>query len=270
MGPATADGAGTILAVWGSKGGVGTTTLAVNLAAEIAPTQRTVVVDLDFSAGDVAAMLDVEPRQTMSDVLRNEARLDERLLAGMVGVHPPSRLHVLAQPTDLAQRVEPAGEAVARVLGVVADAYQFAFVDCGSRLDEATLTAAAVAHRMLLVTGPDVPGVRNAWRRLQLLRSMGLGTEHVQVVVNGYDPRAGGLTPNDIARNLGRPVEVVIPHDRTVVRAVNEGRLLRALDPRTPAAVAIAGAIGAATGASPPMDAPARTRGLGWIFGRSG
>lgn len=267
--PEPAEDAGTILACWGAKGGVGTTTLTLNLAAEIAPVQRTCVVDLDFSAGDVAAMLDVEPRATMTDVLRNLDRLDERLLAGMVTVHA-SRLHVLAQPSDLSRREEPTGEGIARVLGIVAHAYHYVFVDCGSRLDEATLTTAAVADRILLVTGQDVPSVRNTSRRLQLLRTMGLGTDHVQVLLNGYDPRNGGVSPEVIAENLGRAVEVVVGYDRTVTRAVNEGQLLRSVDAKSPAALAIAGAIGVATGVPAPPPERESRRSLGWIFGRSG
>jgi pilus assembly protein CpaE len=151
---------------------------------------------------------------------------------------------------------------------VTAAAYQFVFVDCGSRLDEATLTTADLADRVMLVTTADVPGVRNAWRRLQLLRALGLGTDHVVVVVNGYDPRAGGVSPEEVARHLGRPVDVVIPADRTVARAVDAGKLVRDLDARAPAALAIAGAIGVATGAGPAPAAPERKNPLGWIFGR--
>jgi Flp pilus assembly CpaE family ATPase len=87
-------------------------------------------------------------------------------------------------------------------------------------------------------------------------------------VVNGYDPRAGGIAPDEVSRHLGRPVEVVVPADRAVARAVDAGKLLRDLDPRSPAATAIAGAIAVATGAGPATPTPERRSPLGWIFGR--
>ena len=237
---------GEVVALWGSKGGVGATFLAVNLAAELSPVHRVCVVDLDFSMGDVAAFLDLSPAQTFSDLLRNLGRLDERMLAGSVAVHP-SKVHVLAQPNDLEQREEVKGDAVMRVLTAVARSYQYCLVDCGSRMDESALTAGTVADRILLVTTPDVPGIKNTWRRLQLLERLGIERGRAYVVVNRWDKKDAPFSLSDIETNLGCKVAATVAADRGATRAVNEGKLLRDVDKRGAAARDIEALVGIVT-----------------------
>jgi len=237
---------GEVIALWGSKGGVGTTFLAVNLGAELSPVQRTCVVDLDFSMGDVAAMLDMQPTQTMLDLLRNVHRLDERMLAGSVAVHA-SKLHVLAQPTDLEQREEVRGDMVMKVLTAVARSYQYVLVDCGSRLDEATLTAVTVADRVLLIATPDVPAIRNTWRRLQLIERLGIERDRVHLVLNRVDRKTPEIPFSEIETNLNRKVDASVSEDRAVVRSVNHGKLLRDVDRKTPVAKELEAMIGLVT-----------------------
>jgi pilus assembly protein CpaE len=237
---------GEVVTLWGSKGGVGTTFLAVNLAAELSPVHRVCVVDLDFSMGDVAAFLDLSPSQTFSDVLRNLNRLDERMLAGSVTVHP-SKVHVLAQPGDLEQREEVKGDAVMRVLTAVAKSYQYCLVDCGSRMDESALTAATVADRILLITTPDVPGIKNTWRRLQLLERLGIEKSRAFVVLNRWDRKEAPFSLSDVESNLGCKVAATVGADRAVPRAINEGKLLRDVDRRSPAARDLEALVGIVT-----------------------
>jgi len=225
---------GEVVAMVGSKGGAGVSFLAVNLAAELVPVHRACVVDLDFSMGDVAAFLDLQPRSSIHDVLRNLDRLDERMLAGSVLVHP-SRMHVLPQPAELMEIEDVRGEEVLEVLRATARAYQYVLVDCGGRIDEATLTATTVADTVLLVTTPSVVSVKNAWRRLQLMDRLGIERDAIRLVVNKFGS-GNGLTQQDIEQNLGIPVAAAITDDRTSCKkAVNAGRLLRDIDQKSPA-----------------------------------
>lgn len=235
--------AGEVVALWGSKGGVGTTFLAVNLAAELSPVQRVIIVDSAFSMGDVAPFLDMTPNQTIADVFRNISRLDERMLAGHVLIHS-SKVHVLAQPMQLDQREEPRNDLVMRVLTACARSYQYCIVDCGSGLDEATVTAATVADHIVVVSTPDIPSIKNTWRRLQFMERLGLERDRIRLVVNRWDKKTAGLSLEEIESNLNRKVHATIAEDRTVFRAVNEGRLVRDIDKRSPAAKDLAGLVG--------------------------
>ncbi|HNC95441.1 MAG TPA: AAA family ATPase, partial [Myxococcota bacterium] len=203
------DDGGEVIALWGSKGGVGTTLLGVNLAGELSPVHRVCLVDFDFAMGDAAAFLDLTPSQSVHDLFRNLHRLDERMLAGHVAVHP-SKIHVLAQPAELASREEVQPEGVMRVLTAVARAYQYCIVDCGNSLDSAAMTAATVADHILLVATHDVPGIKNTWRRLQLIETMGIEKERVHVILNRFDRRNTALPMSVIEDNLRRKVDIII------------------------------------------------------------
>lgn len=255
---------GDVIALWGSKGGVGTTVIAVNLAAELAPVNRVCVVDLDFAMGDAAVMLDLQPQQSIMDVFRNVHRLDERMLAGHVAVHP-SKVHILAQPTDLDQREEVRGDLVMKVLTAVARSYQYCLVDCGHGLDEASLTAATVADRILLIATPDVPAIKNTWRRLRLIERLGIEKSRVHLVLNRYDRKTAAVPISDIETNLSRKVDCVISEDRTVLRAVNEGKLLRDIDRKCPAVKDLETLTGIVTGGE--VVAERKSSGpLSWLF----
>lgn len=255
---------GQVITVWGSKGGVGSTFLAVNLAAELSPVHRVCVVDLDFSMGDAAAYLDLQPTQSIMDVVRNINRLDERMLAGHVVVHP-SKVHVLAQPTDLEQHEEVRGDVVMRLLTVVARSYQYIVVDCGSRLDEASLTAATVADRILMVLTPDVPSVKNTWRRLQLLERLGIEKERVHLVLNKWDRKQTTVQVADIEQNLGRKINATASLDRAAVRGVNEGRLVRDIDPKGLVAKDIEAMVGLITDGEVTVEKKSAGP-LSWLF----
>lgn len=259
--------AGEVVAVVGTKGGCGVSLLTVNLAAELTPLHRVCVVDLDFSMGDVAALLDLEPKSSIHDLLRNLDRLDERMLAGSVVVHP-SKVHVLPQPTELMEFEEVHGEDVLGILRTAAAAYQYVFIDCGGRIDEATLMATTVADRVLLVTTPSVAGVKNAWRRLQLMSRLGIDKEHVRLVVNEWE-RGAELTLGDIEKNLGVSVAATIAADpATCNKAVNLGRLLRDVDRRSPALRDISAAVQLVTTESAKVEAE-QPKGSFWGLFRS-
>ncbi len=232
---------GEVIAVVGSKGGSGVTFLTTNLAAELT-LFRVCVVDLDFNMGDVASFLDLRPNSNIQDLLRNLNRLDERMLSGSVAVHP-SKLHVLAQPTELMDYESISGEDVLRVLSSTADAYQYVLVDCGCGLDEATVTACTVADYVLVVCNPDVPSVKNAWRRLQLLDRLGIDRSSVRLVVNRWGKNAG-ISLKDIETNLGVPVAATIADDpQAVPQAINVGQLIRDFDKRSAASSDISEAV---------------------------
>ncbi|MBM4364600.1 MAG: AAA family ATPase [Deltaproteobacteria bacterium] len=260
------DESGEVVALWGSKGGVGTTFLAVNLAGELSPVHRVVAVDLDFAMGDVAAFLDVAVPQSIADVFRNISRLDERMLSGSVAVHA-SKVHVLGQPVDLEQREEPRGDLVMRVLTAASRSYQYVIADCGASLDEASVTAATVADHIIIVTTPDIPSVKNTWRRLQFVEKLGLERECIRLVVSRWDRKTAALSLDDIQQNLGRKVDATIVEDKLAMRAVNEGRLLREIDRKCQGARDIEAAVGLLTGEE--VQAEARSNSfMSRLFGR--
>ncbi|MCB9762714.1 MAG: AAA family ATPase [Alphaproteobacteria bacterium] len=233
--PDSEEATGELFAICGSKGGAGVTSLAINLAAELCPVHSVCVVDMDFSMGDVASFLDLRPKRSIMDLLRDLERLDERVLKGSMAVHP-SKIHVLAQPHEIDEQEEIRGEEVLRLLQVCADAYQYCLLDCGSHIDEATLTSMSVSDLVFLVCNPDVPSVKNAWRRMQLFERLGVENERVRLIVNKFDKKAQ-LSNKDIEKHLNIRVAATVEADeKTLNEAVNVGRLVRDVNRRSPAA----------------------------------
>lgn len=226
---------GEIIAICGSKGGVGVTSLAINLAAELCPVHRVALVDMDFSMGDVASYLDLRPKKSINEVMQDLDRLDERMLAGSLARHP-SQVHVLAQPHQMVDAEMVKGEDVMRLLQVCASSYQYVMVDCGCHIDEATLTTMSMADLIFLVCNPTVQSVKNAWRRLQLFEGLGIEKERLRLIVNKYDRKAQPSL-KEIERHLAiRVAATVDADDKTLVQAGNEGKLVRDVKRSSPAA----------------------------------
>ncbi len=217
---------GRITAVMGSKGGTGTTLLTVNLGAELASLGTSLVLDMDFVLGDTAVFLDLSPELSMADVLRNVARLDSELLGSTLIEHS-SGMRVLPQPTVPLDDVGYDTEAVMRTLDLSAEQADEVLVDCGAGVNDATMVAVSSADRVLLVVTPDVPSVRSAWIRLQLLDRLDVPFERIHLVVNRWGSHAG-LSRREIEEHLGCVVYATVNDDpKTAAAAVNEGQLLR-------------------------------------------
>jgi pilus assembly protein CpaE len=226
---------GLVFAMIGAKGGVGTTLLATHLAAELAAIHKVLCIDLDFSVGDVASLMDVSAKDTLIDVLPRADRLDERMLTGSVSTHS-SKVQVLAQPSELERIGEVRGDDLYGLVEVAARGYQYVVLDCGVRFDDITAVALAVADVVVLVTTPDVIAVRDAYRRMKLFEANGLERDRVKLVLNRWQPGAF-VKPDVIEQNLGLKIVQKIADDpKTVDSAINQGKLLRVVNKKSEAA----------------------------------
>lgn len=258
---------GFVIAVTGAKGGVGTTMVSTNLAGELAAIHRVICVDLDFSVGDVASMMDVTPKDYVTDLLPRADRMDERMLASAAVVHK-SKVHVLAQPTEIERITEINGDDVFSVILASARAYQYVVLDCGTRWDPAVATAMQSADAIVLITTPDVIAVRDAYRRLKLFEANGIEKDRVRLVVNRQHKQAY-VRLEDIEQNLGTKVAAQIADDsKNVDQAINEGKLARAVNKKSDAARDIAMLVALLTEAGGDEPAPPKQEEPKSFFGR--
>lgn len=255
---------GELIAVIGAKGGVGTTQLTVNLAAEMSALYSVCVVDLDFSMGDVASYLDLKPNNSILDLFQNLHRIDSRMMRGSVAMHPPSGMHILPQPMELVYMEETRPEDVVRVLGTTAEAYQYVLVDCGCHIDASTMTAVEAADRVLMVCSPDVASVKNTWRRLQLLNQQGIEKDAIRLVLNRWEKNAE-VSDADITQNLKVPIAARIHKDPTCREAVTFGKLIRDVK-RSQAVEDIAAAASLITEGLEQVEARQAKSPFGWLF----
>ncbi len=214
---------GRIIVVASPKGGVGKSTVAVNMAVELARTapSQVVVVDLDLRFGDVATMLDLMPDHSIADVFSTGGGLDTLMLKTYLAAHT-SGLWVVAAPDSpaAADSIEPSH--IQDLLRVLARAFRYVVVDTGSGLDEPTLAAMEVASDAVFVCGLDIAGVRNMRKEIEILGTVGVLPKRHQLVVNMADRRSG-MKPEDVATVVGLPVSAVVPRSFDVLLGGNKG-----------------------------------------------
>lgn len=253
---------GEVFAFVGAKGGVGTTTAAVNVAtalAKVAPSQ-TLLVDLHLAHGDAAVLFGAEPRFSIVDALDNTHRFDEAFFRGLVT--PTKAGPGLLASSDRA--LLPYGD-VQRFRAVIEFAAQisrYVVLDV-PRSDGAALDALDAASQIVVVANQELAAARSASRLASALRQR-YGRDRVLVIVSRVDKQAE-ISQADIENVVGSKVEHMLPSDyRLALQALNRGRPL-ALDNHNTLAAGFRGLARALAKVAPE---PPRNGSGGSFFGR--
>jgi Flp pilus assembly CpaE family ATPase len=214
---------GRIVTVFAAKGGVGKTTVAINLAVALAEGtgQQVCVVDLDLSFGDVAISVALDPARTLVDGLPMVGHIDPTGATSLLTRYRPGLDMLLAPvtPGD-ADRVPPA--LVGELLAVLRDMYDYVVIDTPAQFSEHVLVAMdASAHHVLLTT-PDTPALKNLRVTLDMLDLLSYPREIRSVVLNRSDSKVG-LTLDDVERVVRAPIAAQVPSSRAVPVSINSG-----------------------------------------------
>jgi pilus assembly protein CpaE len=213
------------VAVYSPKGGVGTTTVATNIAIAAVANRpdRVILVDFALQFGGVATLLNLDPKQTIADVVRDESALREPELLRTFAMRHDSGLHVLAAPAapEDAETITPAH--VAQVLTTLLEGYDMVVVDAGSTLDERVLTIFEAVEAVILVVTPEIAALKAMHALLEYLSEAGtIGLKSTFVLNNLFAREI--LKVRDVEGFLGSKVAVELPYDAFLyLKAVNEG-----------------------------------------------
>ncbi|MGB9593513.1 MAG: AAA family ATPase [Anaerolineae bacterium] len=227
----------TIVAVFGCKGGVGATTLAVNLALALREITGGAValIDADLSFGDVGLHLNVPPVHTINDLVQYVEELDTTMLAQAMVEHP-SGIRVLLSPPRPERAEEVSARLIGRVLDLASRSFDYIVVDTQRVYDDRTLMVLDKAELVLLILTADVGALRNASLFLTLARTLGYPADKVMAVLNGTGVDTG-IREQDVKRVLGGrepfPLEA---GGVEVALAANQGRPILLTNPRNRAA----------------------------------
>ncbi len=213
------------VAVHSPRGGVGTTTIATNVAMVMARQRpdRVVLVDLHLQFGQVATHLNLDVKQSIADVARDESAMREPELLRTYAARHDSGLHVLAAPTspELAELVT--AEHVDRILTTLLESYESVVIDAGSWLDERTMTVFEHAETVILAVCPEISALKALHGLLDYLNEAGSIVSKSTFVQNNQFAREV-LKLRDVETALGTKVASELPYDPFLyLKAVNEG-----------------------------------------------
>jgi len=227
---------GTIIYVLGSKGGVGTTTIAVNLAENLlgADSGKTVsLIDMNLLFGDIPIFLGMEsPLFDWAEIARNISRLDSTFLMGTLHKHP-SGLHVLPSPTSIFETFSAGPEIMTKLLKLMRTMFDYVVIDGGQDLGEMAKAIMRLADKVVVVTLLNLPCLINVKRLREAFLRLGYPSDdRVSIVANRAHKKSGNISIADAERTLKKKIAWAIPNDfQNTMNAINMGRTLSDIAP---------------------------------------
>jgi pilus assembly protein CpaE len=256
-----------VIAITGATGGVGSTSLAVNLGCALAANEANSVVllDLDLCLGDADVFLDTIPEYTLSDVAQNVNRLDLTLLKRSLTKHD-SGLYLLPRPVQLEDARHITTDELTRVLGLLKASFTHVIIDTSKGFTALDLHALAEADDVLLVTQLDLPCLRNVVRLMMSFKESNKYDDKVRIIVNrvGYD--TGQISLRKAQETIGREIFWQVPNDyRVMVEVRNNGVPLVQQAPKAAITQSINQLAAALSGALDGQAAEATTKSRSWL-----
>lgn len=215
-------------------GGCGSTTIACNVAAALAPMGKTVLIDMDLIRGGVASYFDIRCRYTIADVMDAAEKLDKQLLDNALTIHKKSGVAVLSRP-DLpedTQRVNQSG--LVRLLNMLSRVFDYVVVDSLMSISPMYSSLLQASETNMLVMQLNVPSAKNAERFVEALRRMGIDSAKICTVVSRFVKKGNDIEPAELERSLGIKVSWLVPNDfKNAMTAINFGEPVVLRAPRS-------------------------------------
>ncbi|HET7182869.1 MAG TPA: response regulator [Candidatus Limnocylindrales bacterium] len=214
----------SVVAVFSPKGGVGRTTVAVNLAVAAAQTgKRVALVDASFQFGDVGVLLNLNPRNKSIADLAGELQSGEAESLDTFMITHSSGVKVLLAPPSPEQAELIGPSAVKKVLNGLRGTFDLIVVDCPSSFNEPTLAVLDESDLILTLLTLEITSVKNMRLFLEVCDQLGYGPDKIRLVLNRADSTLG-IRVADVEHSIGRKVDHTIVSDgRSVVYALNRG-----------------------------------------------
>ncbi len=258
-----------VIAVAGAIGGVGMTSVAVNLGCALAKEEKNSValIDLDLCLGDADVFLDTIPDYTLVDVAQNVSRLDFTLLKRSLTKHS-SGLYLLPRPVRLEDCNLITAESLQRVIGLLKATFTHLVLDLSKSYSAIDMMALEMANHILLVTQLDLPCLRNVVRLMMSFNEMEGMAEKIKIMVNRVGMGDGQITLKKAEETIGKEIFWQLPNDyKTMIDVRNNGVPLIEQAPKaavTESIVALARVLSGDDAEAP--DATVRKGALGRLF----
>ncbi|MGD9567368.1 MAG: AAA family ATPase [Sedimentibacter sp.] len=212
----------TVITIFGAKGGLGKSTIAANLAVKLAEKRKKVaLIDLDLQFGDLHIFLDIEPKDTITELVQDVITPNIDSIRTYMAVHS-SGVHLLCAPKSPEYAELISAEKIQSLLSLLRSYYDYVIVDTSPSFNDVTMTAIEASSIIFFVTGLDISILRNSKLSIAILESL-QQTDKVRLIVNrAVDMNS--ITINDVQKIIGYPIWAKIPSDyKVAVNALNRG-----------------------------------------------
>jgi pilus assembly protein CpaE len=230
------DKRGKVIHVIGSKGGVGTTTIAVNLAASLMksspPSVSVVLMDMNSLFGEIPVFLNIQPEFNWSEVARNISRLDSHYLMSILSKHKDG-MYILPSPTGLDGIGVSSPGFIENILGFMRQVFDFIVIDGGQSLDEVSLKILEMSDSLFLIAILSLPCLTNVKRLLRTFEKLGYPrNEQIRIIINRYHKKSL-ISLKDAEAALNQKIYSLIDNDYpTTMSAINQGKTLDVIAPK--------------------------------------
>ncbi len=224
-----------VLTVFSNKGGIGKTSIASNLALELAriTKENVALVDLNFQLGDITSFLDMKPSFNISYMLQNLNKINSDFLLNTVERYKDTSLYVLADPPYFKQAEGISKPQISKLFEVLKKTFSYVVVDTDTSFDSKTVTALDNSDLIFLPTIVNLPALRNCQRILDLFDKLGYDKEKTQIVINRFMEN-DEIKVEDVEKLLDKEVYWKIPNNYfTMMSAINKGVSVAEINPES-------------------------------------
>lgn len=214
-----------IISTFSNKGGIGKTSIAVNLALELAQMskEKVALIDLNLQLGDVATFLDMTPPFAMDYIADNIQNLGEEELLKTLSRYKNTSLYVIADPLNIDKSKEITAEQIKSILTALKKTFSYIVIDIGTNIDSKTITALDTSDLILLIAIVNLPAIRSTQRCMDLFTKLGYSNEKIKLVLNRYMENED-IKTSDIEEVVKQRVYWKIPNNYlTMMSAINKG-----------------------------------------------
>lgn len=214
-----------IISTFSNKGGIGKTSIAVNLAVELAQTtkEKVALIDLNLQLGDVATFLDMTPTFAMDYIADNIENLGEDELLKTLSRYKNTSLYVIADPINIDKSRDITAEQIKNILDALKKTFSYIVIDIGTNIDTKTITALDMSDLILLIAIVNLPAIRSTQRCMDLFEKLGYTKDKVKLILNRHMENED-IKTTDIEDVVQQKVYWKIPNNYlTMVSAINKG-----------------------------------------------
>ncbi len=224
-----------IITIYSNKGGIGKTTIAINLAAELAKVtkDKVALIDMNLQLGDISTFLNLNPPFDVNYVIKKLIDKEDKIFIKGFEKYQDTSLYILSDPSYIEQSGNVNVQQVSNLFRKLKEVFPYIVIDMSSGIDPLSLKILDESDWILFATIVNIPAIRNVQRCLNLFRSRNYPVKKVKIVVNRYMEN-DEIKIEDIENTLGEPIYWKIPNNYfTIMEAINKGVTISEINPNS-------------------------------------